>query len=540
MQLCEVLATSATVTATSSRSAKVAALAELLRRLDPDEVAVVVAALTGEVRQGRIGVGWATVRGLDVAPAAVASLTVADVDRALDDLAALAGPGSQAVRAARLDALLRAATAAEQTFLGRLLLGELRQGALAGVVADAVARAAGVPLALVRRAAMLAGDLPSVATIALAEGATGLAEVGLQVGRFVQPMLAAPGDTVAAALPASGAPASVEQKLDGARLQAHRSGQDVRLFTRNGNDVTARLAAVADLVRALPCTSVVLDGEVIGLGDDDRPQVFQDTMSRFGRRTAEPGARSSVPVVDPEVGPSSPLDEAVPPDSAGPRLSAPGGAARALTVRFFDCLHRDGVDLLDEPLSTRGQALAEVAAGWLVPSIRTDDPVRAEAFLAASLAAGHEGVVVKDMASPYEAGRRGGSWRKVKPVRTLDLIVLAVEWGSGRRRGWLSNLHLGARDPGGGPPIMVGKTFKGMTDELLRWQTAALLEREVGRDGHVVVVRPELVVEIALDGAQRSTRYPGGVALRFARVRRYRPEKTPADADLIDAVRALL
>jgi len=209
-------------------------------------------------------------------------------------------------------------------------------------------------------------------------------------------------------------------------------------------------------------------------------------------------------------------------------------------VRFFDCLHRDGVDLLDEPLSTRGQALAEVAAGWLVPSIRTDDPVRAEAFLAASLAAGHEGVVVKDMASPYEAGRRGGSWRKVKPVRTLDLIVLAVEWGSGRRRGWLSNLHLGARDPGGGPPIMVGKTFKGMTDELLRWQTAALLEREVGRDGHVVVVRPELVVEIALDGAQRSTRYPGGVALRFARVRRYRPEKTPADADLIDAVRALL
>ena len=540
MQLCEVVATSAAVTATSSRSAKVAALAELLRRLDPDEVAVVVAALTGEVRQGRIGVGWATVRGLDVPPAAAASLTVGDVDRALDDLAALAGPGSQAVRAARLDALLRAATATEQTFLGRLLLGELRQGALAGVVADAVARAAGVPLALVRRAAMLAGDLPSVATIALAEGATGLAEVGLQVGRFVQPMLAAPGDTVAAALSASGAPASVEQKLDGARLQAHRSGQDVRLFTRNGNDVTARLAAVADLVRALPCTSVVLDGEVIGLGDDDRPQVFQDTMSSFGLRTAEPGARSSAPVSDPQVRPSSPLDEAVSPDPAGPGLSAQGGAARTLTVRFFDCLHRDGVDLLDEPLSTRGRALAEVATGWLVPSIRTDDPAAAEAFLTASLAAGHEGVVVKDLASPYEAGRRGGAWRKVKPVRTLDLIVLAVEWGSGRRRGWLSNLHLGARDPDGGPPIMVGKTFKGMTDELLRWQTAALLEREVSRDGHVVVVRPELVVEIALDGAQRSTRYPGGVALRFARVRRYRPDKTPADADTINAVRALL
>ncbi len=540
MQLCEVVATSAVVTATSSRSAKVAALAELLRRLDADEVAVVVAALTGEVRQGRIGVGWATLRGLDVAPAAVASLTVADVDRALDDLAALVGPGSQAVRAARLDALLRAATAAEQTFLGRLLLGELRQGALAGVVADAVAKAAGVPLALVRRAAMLAGDLPTVAALALAEGAAGLAEVGLQVGRFVQPMLAAPGDTVVAALPASVAPASVEHKLDGARLQAHRSGQDVWLFTRNGNDVTARLASVAEVVRALPCTSVVLDGEVIGLGDDDRPQVFQDTMSRFGRRTPASGARSSVPVADPEVGLSSPLDEAVSPDPAAPEPSAPGGAARALTVRFFDCLHRDGIDLLDEPLSTRGQALAEVAAGWLVPSIQTDDPAVAEAFLAASLAAGHEGVVVKDLASPYEAGCRGGSWRKVKPVRTLDLIVLAVEWGSGRRRGWLSNLHLGARDADGGPPIMVGKTFKGMTDELLRWQTAALLEREVGRDGHVVIVRPELVVEIALDGAQRSTRYPGGVALRFARVRRYRPDKTPADADPIDAVRALL
>ncbi len=537
--LCEVVATSVAVTATSSRSAKVAALAELLRRLDPDEVAVVVAALTGEVRQGRIGVGWATVRGLDVPPADTPSLTVAGLDLALDDLAAMAGPGSQAVRASRLAALWRAATAAEQTFLGRLLLGELRQGALAGVVADAVARAAGVPLALVRRAAMLAGDLPSVATIALADGAAGLAGVGLQVGRFVQPMLAAPGDTVAAALPVC-APASVEQKLDGARLQAHRSGPDVRLFTRNGNDVTARLAAVADLVRALPCTSVVLDGEVIGLGDDDRPQVFQDTMSRFGRRTAEPDARSSIPVAAPGVRPSSPLDEAVSPDPAAPGLSAPGGGARALTVRFFDCLHRDGVDLVDEPLSTRAAALAEVAAGWLIPSVRTDDPAVAEAFLAASLAAGHEGVVVKDLASPYEAGRRGGAWRKVKPVRTLDLIVLAVEWGSGRRRGWLSNLHLGARDPGGGPPIMVGKTFKGLTDELLRWQTAALLEREAERDGHVVVVRPELVVEIALDGAQRSTRYPGGVALRFARVRRYRPDKTPADADPIDAVRALL
>jgi len=343
-------------------------------------------------------------------------------------------------------------------------------------------------------------------------GAAGLDRIGLRVGRFVQPMLAAPGETVAGALPASGALASVEQKLDGARLQAHRADREVWLFTRNGNDVTSRLGAVAELVRALPCRSVILDGEVIGLAEDERPDRFQDTMSSFGRH-AGPGAA---------------------PAPEGGRLAA------TLTVRFFDCLHLDGTDLLDEPLARRAEALAAVAPDWRVPAHRTADPAEAEAFLAASLAAGHEGVVVKDLASTYEAGRRGGAWRKVKPVTTLDLIVVGVEWGSGRRRGWLSNLHLAARDPNGGPPVMVGKTFKGMTDELLRWQTAALLEREVSRDGHVVLVRPELVVEIAVDGVQRSTRYPGGVALRFARVRGYRADKAPADADTIDTVRALL
>jgi DNA ligase-1 len=507
--LSEVVATSAAVTSTASRSAKVAALADLLRRLDPDEVEVVVAALAGEVRQGRIGVGWATVAGLDVPPADVATLTVAALDRALDELAGTAGAGSQALRATRLNGLMAAATAEEQFFVGRLLLGELRQGALEGVVADAVATAAGVPLAVVRRAAMLAGDLPSVAATAMAEGAAGLAAIGLEVGRFVQPMLAAPGEAVIDAFPAHGGPALVEQKLDGARLQAHRREDEVRLFTRNGNDVTSRLGAVADLVGSLPCRAVVLDGEVIGLGEDERPERFQDTMSRFGRHVEPAGA--------PAAGPSP-----------------------ALTVRFFDCLHLDGADLLDQALAVRAEALERVVPTWRVAGLTTVDPGEAEAFLAATLAAGHEGVVVKDLASLYEAGRRGGAWRKVKPVRTLDLVVLAVEWGSGRRRGWLSNLHLGARDPQGGPPIMVGKTFKGMTDDLLRWQTAALLEREVGRDGHVVLVRPELVVEIALDGAQRSTRYPGGVALRFARVRRYRDDKDPADADTIDAVRALL
>ena len=502
MLLSELAATSAAVTSTASRSAKVAALADLLGRLDPDEVEVVVAALAGEVRQGRIGVGWATVRGLEVPPAEAPSLTVADLDQALSQLATTAGAGSQARRGARLTALMAAATAPEQEFLGRLLLGELRQGALEGVVADAVAKAAGLPLASVRRAAMLAGDLPTVAAVAMAEGAAGLERIGLQVGRFVQPMLAAAGEAVADAMPAHGGPALVEQKLDGARVQAHRSAGEVRLFTRNGNDITGRLGAVARLVASLPCTAVVLDGEVIGLAEDERPDRFQDTMSRFGRQTGEHGA--------------------------------------TLTVRFFDCLHLDGADLLDRPLSERAQALEQLAPAWRVAGVTTADPVEAERFLNEAIEAGHEGVVVKDLASAYEAGRRGGAWRKVKPVKTLDLIVLGVEWGSGRRRGWLSNLHLGARDPDGGPPVMVGKTFKGMTDELLRWQTEALLEREVRREGHTVLVRPELVVEIALDGAQRSTRYPGGVALRFARVRRYRDDKGPADADSIDAVRALL
>ncbi len=325
MLLSEVVATSAAVTSTASRSAKVAALADLLRRLAPDEAEVVVAALAGEARQGRIGVGWATVRALDVPAAAEASLTVANLDRALDDLAATVGTGSQAARASGLDRLLRAATADEQVFLRRLLLGELRQGALEGVAADAVARAAGVPLALVRRAAMLAGDLPSVAATALAGGAEALAGIGLEVGRFVQPMLAAPGGAITGALPAHGGPASVEQKLDGARLQAHRSGALVRLFTRNGNDVTSRLTAVADLLLALPCTSVVLDGEVIGLAEDERPDRFQDTMSRFGRHVGEHGA--------------------------------------TLAVRFFDCLHLDGDDLLDEPLSIRSKP----SSGWREP-----------------------------------------------------------------------------------------------------------------------------------------------------------------------------
>jgi DNA ligase 1 len=498
--LADVVATSSAVAATPGRSAKVAALADLLRRLADDEVVPAVAVLSGEPRQGRIGVGWAILSAVDVPPAAEPSLTVGDLDAALDRLAGTTGPGSAGARLAVLADLFGRATADEADFLRRLLVGDLRQGALEGVMADAVGKAAGVPLPTVRRAAMLAGDLPEVALVARTGGAAALDEIGLTLLRPVQPMLAAGSPDVAAALEACGE-SSVEWKLDGARIQVHRVGADVRIFTRSLNDVTARLPVVADLVRSLPAERLVLDGEAIGLGDGDRPDAFQATMSRFGRHDGEAGA--------------------------------------TLTVRFFDVLHRDGDDLLDRPLRERIAALAEVAGAWRVPGRVTADPAEAAAVLDEALAAGHEGVVVKAADSRYEAGRRGGAWRKVKPVVTLDLVVLAAEWGHGRRRGWLSNLHLGARGPDGGL-VMVGKTFKGLTDELLTWQTAELEAREVRTEGHVVFVRPELVVEIAVDGVQGSPRYPGGVALRFARVRRYRPDKTPAEADTIDTVRALL
>ena len=498
MLLAEVVAASAEAAATRSRSAKVAAIAGLLGRLDVGEVEAAVAWLCGEPRQGKIGVGWATAWSVQVEAAPSATLTVGDVDAAFDALAALCGPGSAGLRHERLTRLLRRATAVEGSWIQRLLVGEVRQGALAGLVTDAVARAAGVPLDSVRRAAMLAGDLPHVAVVGLTGGDAALAAIGLDVGRPVQPMLASTSTGVAEALAELGR-SSVEWKLDGARVQAHRLDGEVRLYTRNLNDVTDRLGAIAEVVRSLPVRAVVLDGEVVGDGDGERPGLFQDTMSRFSRH-----------------------------DGAG-----------GLDVWFFDCLHLNGEDLIDRPLSQRRAALERAAGRHAVPAVVTEDPEVASAFLADALASGHEGVLVKALGSTYEAGRRGQAWRKVKPVRTLDLVVLAAEWGHGRRRGWLSNLHLGARDPGGGW-VMVGKTFKGLTDALLAWQTDALLARQVDQRGITVFVRPELVVEVALDGAQVSSRYPGGVALRFARVRRYREDKAPEEADLIDAVRALL
>jgi DNA ligase 1 len=505
--LAVVVETSQSVTATRSRKAKIDSLATLLTECTPDEVATVVCMLTGEPRQGRIGVGWSTLSTVrDEAVlrrvSGASAVTVAELDDALDRIATTTGSGSAAVRQEILAEVFARATPAEADFVVRLLTGELRQGALAGLMADAIARAARVPPAAVRRAAMLGGDLGETARRALEGGEVALADVRLEVLRPVQPMLAASAASVADALEATGA-ASVEWKLDGARIQVHRHGDDVRVFTRNLNDVTARVPEVVEAVRGFARRSFVLDGEAIGLADDALPRRFQDTMSRFGR------------------------------DDAATH-------ALRLAAFFFDVLHVDGDDLLERPLRDRAAILTALVGPWRVPAIETDDADDAEAFLTDALATGHEGVMVKALDSCYDAGRRGASWRKVKPVRTLDLVVLAAEWGHGRRRGWLSNLHLGARDPASGGFVMVGKTFKGLTDEVLTWQTERLQELASRRDDHVVYVRPELVVEIALDGVQASTRYVGGVALRFARVRAYRPDKDAGDADTIDAVRGLL
>ncbi|MCE3554828.1 ATP-dependent DNA ligase [Pseudonocardia sp. RS11V-5] len=501
-----VVRTSAAVGATRSRKEKSAALAALLNLAAPEEVAPATAWLAGEPRQGRIGTGWRTLSGLAGAPSAEPTLGVARVDALLTELADTSGAGSARRRRELLESLFGAATEEEQAFLVRLLTGELRQGALEGVMLDAIATAAEVPAAVVRRAFMLSGRLPETAALALAEGAAGLEAVRLEVGRPVRPMLASPGSSLDAALESLGGEVTVEYKLDGARIQVHRSGDEVRVWTRTLREVTDGVPELVARVRELPCTTAVLDGETLALDDDGRPRKFQDTMSRFGSE---------------------------------------GSEDVLLSPFFFDLLHLDGRDLLDEPLATRLDALAGLLVDpaqepLRMPGIRRPTAEQAADVLDGALSAGHEGVVVKALGAPYAAGRRGKSWQKVKPVHTLDLVVLGAEWGYGRRTGTLSNIHLGARDPDGGPPIMVGKTFKGMTDELLAWQTKEFPGHAVHDDGHVVEMRPELVVEIALDGAQRSIRYPGGVALRFARVLRYRPDKTPAEADTIDAVRALL
>ncbi|GAB3389858.1 ATP-dependent DNA ligase [Humibacter soli] len=505
MLLAELVSTVDDVTATRSRLAKVDAIAGLLSRLGDDEFVPVIGLLVGKPRQGRLGVGWRGLSTLDVPPADVGTLTIGDVDELFATLAAISGGGSAATRTALLEGVMRRATASEQSLLVRVLLGEVRTGALEGVVTDAIAKAAGRPIELVRRAAMLSGDLGGTARLALTGTEEELAEVGLVVGRPVLPMLAASAPTVAEALAVTGE-ASVEYKLDGARIQVHRHGDDVRVFTRSLADVTHRLPEVVEQVLALPARDVILDGETLTLGEDGAPRPFQETMSRFGAEVA----RETV-----------------------------------LRPWFFDVLHVDGRDLLDEPLHIRRAELERIAPHLLMPGIVTADPVEAEQLSTEALAKGHEGVVVKGIDTLYAAGRRGSSWVKVKPVHTYDLVVLACEWGSGRRRGWLSNLHLGALDPAGefGEPggfVMVGKTFKGLTDEILRWQTERFQQIEVRRTPGTVWVAPVTVVEVAIDGVQGSSRYPGGIALRFARVKRYREDKLPEQADTIQTLRAML
>lgn len=504
MLLVELVGASADVAASSSRLAKIGRLAAALRAAGPDEIAIAVAWLSGELPQRQIGVGWAALRSLSPA-AETAALTVASVDAQLSAIKATTGAGSQARRAQLLGELFAAATGQEQEFLRRLLGGELRQGALAGVMTDAVAQAADVPPADVRRASMLTGDLPRTAALAVREGVRGLAGVRLQVGRPVSPMLAQSAADVGAALAKLGGEAILDTKLDGARVQLHRDGQDVSIFTRTLDEVTARLPELVAAARALPVRTLVADGEVLALHADGRPQPFQVTASRFGRRT----------------------------------VSEAGDLP--LAAFFFDLLHLDGEDLLDLGTAERLVRLdAVLPAQMRVARMRTGEPAVAEAFLRDTLQRGHEGLVAKAPDAGYEAGRRGRGWVKVKPVHTLDLVVLAVEWGSGRRRGTLSNIHLGALDPQTGGFVMLGKTFKGMTDEMLAWQTERFLALADGpTDGYVVNLRPEQVVEVAFDGIQRSSRYPGGVALRFARVVRYRDDKRSEDADTIGAVRTL-
>ncbi len=498
MLLADVVQTSAAVSATRSRLAKVEALADLLRRAG-DQVGTVVGYLAGTPRQGRIGAGWRTLVELEHTPAQQPSLTVAQVDRAFDEVAAASGKGSAQKRTDLLTTLFDTATVAEQRFLLHLLTGELRQGALEGVMLDAIAAAAGVGKEAVRRAFMLSGRLPDTAAAALTGGEAALGEFGLTLGRPIRPMLASPGESLAGALSEA---VVVEYKLDGARIQVHKDGDDVHVYTRTLREITKSVPELVELVRRLPARQAVLDGETLALDDDGRPRPFQETMSRFG-----------------------------------------ASSERELLLHpyFFDCVHLDGTDLVDAPLRERNEALHKaVGAALVIPGALEPTPEQAQEVLRAALAQGHEGVVVKDLDSTYQAGRRGKAWRKVKPVHTLDLVVLAAEWGHGRRTGYLSNLHLGARDPDGGPPVMVGKTFKGLTDELLAWQTAEFPKYEDRRTDWTVYLRPHLVVEIALDGVQVSSRYPGGVALRFARVVRYRPDKEPPEADTIDTVRAML
>ncbi|WP_404386835.1 ATP-dependent DNA ligase [Knoellia locipacati] len=536
MPLARLVETAGALAATRSRTAKTELLAALIRDLAPEEAEAAVGLLLGRLRQGSIGLGYRTVGAArDTADAAEEpSLTVTDVDAVLDTIAGLSGSGSSGARSAELVALFARATRTEQDHLVRAMTGEMRTGALEGVLTDGLAKAVGLPLADVRRAVMLSGSLSGTVRVALADP-TAVAGVGLAVLTPVQPMLASTAADVGAALEVTGE-ASVEHKLDGARIQVHRSGTEVRVHTRSLADITPRVPEIVEVALSLPVESVILDGETLMLDDDGSPRPFQDTMSRFGTDEQRAEARRAGAASDVNA-------EEITAEEVGDAT-----AARVLAPRFFDVLHVDGEDLIDQPLRERLAVLERIAPAYRIEGAVTTDPAVAERISREALAAGHEGVMVKGIDSTYAAGRRGKHWVKVKPVHTYDLVVLGVERGSGRRKGWLSNLHLGARDPEGefGPAggfVMVGKTFKGLTDELLRWQTETFPEFAVDDNGWAVMMRPEVVVEIALDGVQRSSRYPGGVALRFARVKRYRvgdDAKPAGEADTIQSLRSLL
>jgi DNA ligase-1 len=506
MLLDDLVQVSARVSATGGRLDKVALLADALRRASPDDVSLVLHYLSGVLPQGRVGLGWAALQEtLQAAGAERPALTLRDVDRTFTRVAAVAGRGAARERARLLREVMARATAGERDFLARLILGELRQGAVEGLMREAVARAAAVPPEAVRRAVMAVGQLDAAARVALTEGRAGLDRLGVSLFRPVQPMLAQAAADPDDALRLLGE-AALEWKLDGARIQVHKSGDEVRVFSRQLRDVTPAVPEVVELIRPLPARELILDGEAIALRPDTSPHPFQVTMRRFGRRLDVDRLRRELP----------------------------------LAACMFDLLYLDGESLLDEPHTRRVAALgANVPAAALVPRIVTHQPDAARAFLADARRRGHEGIMAKRLDALYSAGSRGSAWLKVKPAVTLDLVVLAAEWGHGRRRGWLSNLHLGARDPDAGGFVMLGKTFKGLTDEMLAWQTERLLALEVARDGHTVYVRPELVVEVAFNDVQASPQYPGGVALRFARVKRYRPDKPATAADTIAEVRRL-
>ncbi|HYM81993.1 MAG TPA: ATP-dependent DNA ligase [Candidatus Limnocylindria bacterium] len=506
MRLAQLEATSREIQATPARSRKAGLLAALLRQLEPQEIDVAVAYLSGHLRQGRIGLGPAAVRAAaDEAAAQEPTLGLLDVDRAFERLAGLSGAGSSGERVRQLAELLRRTTPPEASFLIRLILGELRQGALAGVMEEAVAAATGISASEIRRAAMVTGDLEAVARAALIEGRPGLAAFRLELFRPLQPMLAQPADSMEDALQRLGE-AALEYKLDGARIQVHRSGSEVRVFSRRLNDVTPAVPELVETVRAFPARELILDGEVIALRPDGAPHPFQVTMRRFGRRLDVARMQRELP----------------------------------LTPCFFDLLRLDGEDRFDAPLRERSTALRAVAGDVTVTGLVTSDLAAAAAFYEQALDRGHEGVMAKALDAPYEAGSRGFNWLKVKAAHTLDLVVLAVEWGNGRRQGWLSNIHLGALDPATGSFVMLGKTFKGMTDEMLAWQTKRFQELEVSTDGYTVHVRPEQVVEVAFNDVQHSPHYPAGMALRFARVKRYRDDKAADHADTVETVRAIL